>query len=151
MNRFALLVGVSNYVCDGLEYLRTSHNDVDAIEALLTDSKWKRSNIEKLLDGTYNQVREKLIEMAGLAKPGDLMLLYFSGHGLRGDGIARNSRLYLACSDTRVDKSLLDLTAISFERVARVFCCNTQLVCILDCCYAGLAKDSKGGGRCSIN
>ena len=66
--------------------------------------------------------------------PEDLLLLYFSGHGLRSP---RDGRLHLAVKDTR--RNLLMSTSLPAPFVTELLddsACTRQLL-ILDCCYSG--------------
>ncbi len=66
-------------------------------------------------------------------QPGDLIVFYYSGHGVR-DG---ESFYLLTCNS---QDSLLDSTAVSAEQLARWMtkqCKAAQILVILDTCYAG--------------
>ncbi|MGC2570991.1 MAG: tetratricopeptide repeat protein [Candidatus Nitrosopolaris sp.] len=72
--------------------------------------------------------------------PDDTLLFYYSGHGVPGD----DGNIYLASSDTDPDKPYR--RGFSFEelRMRMQNTIPTKVVVILDCCYSGSAKISKG-------
>jgi hypothetical protein len=72
--------------------------------------------------------------------PDDTLLFYYSGHGVPDvDG-----DMYLASSDTDPDKPYR--RGFSFEELTKMIqkSISTSVVVILDCCYSGSAKVSKG-------
>jgi hypothetical protein len=72
--------------------------------------------------------------------PDDTLLFYYSGHGVPDvDG-----DIYLASSDTDPDKPYR--RGFSFEELRKMIqkSISTRIVVILDCCYSGSAKVSKG-------
>jgi uncharacterized caspase-like protein len=71
--------------------------------------------------------------------PDDTLLFYYSGHGVPGD----DEDIYLASSDTDPDKPY---RRGFFEELRKRMenTIATRVVVILDCCYSGSAKISKG-------
>ena len=70
----------------------------------------------------------------------DTLLFYYSDHGVSDvDG-----DIYLASSDTDPDKPYR--RGFSFEELRKMIqkSISTRVVVILDCCYSGSAKVSKG-------
>jgi WD40 repeat protein/uncharacterized caspase-like protein len=77
-------------------------------------------------------------------KPDDLLLLYFSGHGV----LDERGRLFLAVKDT--DYKLLTATAIpaGFLTDEMDRCRSRRQILILDCCHSGaFARGAKGDTR----
>ena len=72
--------------------------------------------------------------------PDDTLLFYYSGHGVPGD----DGNIYIASSDTDPDKPYR--RSFSFEELRKRMenTIPTRVVVILDCCYSGSAKISKG-------
>jgi uncharacterized caspase-like protein len=99
MAKVALLVGVSEYE-PGLNPLPGAVKDVDAVQEVLLHPEiggFAESDIV-LLKNPERQNMEMAIEtlFSGRQKD-DLVLLYFSGHGIKDD----RGRLYLATRTTR--------------------------------------------------
>ncbi len=83
----------------------------------------------------HYEVIEQLTIALKKATKDDLVLLYYSGHGLPNN----KNDLYLSTINTSAE--LLEATAIPFEQIYRLintFYCK-KIVIILDCCYSGAA------------
>jgi ubiquinone/menaquinone biosynthesis C-methylase UbiE len=130
----AVLVGNSTF--QALPPLRCPKADVEAMSQVLKDEEicWF-SPVHTLLDAPHNEIFTRINEVLRDADKEDLVLIYYSGHGL----LDSRGRLYLAANNT--DPSLLHATAVS---VSGIRDCLSQSRCqrfvlILDCCYAGAA------------
>ena len=130
----AILVGNSKFA--SLPTLRCPGADVEAMKQVLSDENicWF-SPVYALLDAPHNEIFTRINEVLRDADKEDLVLIYYSGHGL----LDNRGRLYLAANNT--DPSLLHATAVS---VSAIRDCLSQSRCqrfvlILDCCYAGAA------------
>ena len=130
----AILVGNSKFA--SLPALRCPGEDVEAMKQVLTDENicWF-SPVYALVDAPHNEIFTRINEVLRDADKEDLVLIYYSGHGL----LDNRGHLYLAANNT--DPSLLHATAVS---VSAIRDCLSQSRCqrfvlILDCCYAGAA------------
>lgn len=83
--QYALLVGVSHYAAGAGQFdLEGPRYDVPALKAVLTGRYgFLPQNIVELADGkaTRTNILAALDKQVSAAKPGDLILFYFSGHG----------------------------------------------------------------------
>jgi len=72
--------------------------------------------------------------------PNDTVLFYFSGHGVPGD----DGEHYLSTSE--IDPDIPRRRGLSFDELMKIRGdCNSKTVfTILDCCYSGVDKPSKG-------
>ncbi len=134
MRRTAILIGVNQYV--ELENLRSPHEDVRELGRVLRDNG-HYDRVEVLVDPSRTQAMEVLEGVLETAKPKDLILVSFSGHGVKD----KRGRLYLAFSDTR--RKRLETSAISAEVLKRMLE-GTRMrskVLLLDCCYGGAFAD----------
>jgi hypothetical protein len=74
----------------------------------------------------------------------DLLLLYFSGHGILDQG----ARLYFATTDTRVDRPRSTAIPAAFVNDLMSECRSRRQVLVLDCCNSGsFARGVKAGGK----
>ncbi len=136
----AILIGNSTFPEDpsALPQLRCPQADVEAIQTVLSDeSRCWFNPIHTLLDAAHNEIFMRINEVLRDAEKEDLILVYYSGHGL----LDAHGKLYLAANNTK--PSLLLSTAVS---VAAIRDCLRQSSCqrfvlILDCCYAGAMHD----------
>ncbi|WP_308189112.1 caspase, EACC1-associated type [Nostoc mirabile] len=139
MAKVALLVGVSEYE-PGLNPLPSAVRDVEAVyEVLLhTEMGGFAASDVTLLKNPERQVVEIAIEtlFSGRDKD-DLLLLYFSGHGIKDD----RGRLYLATRNTSKTQQgeLIRSTSVSanfiHDRMSESR--SRRQVVILDSCFSG--------------
>ncbi|MEU0487716.1 AAA domain-containing protein [Nocardiopsis sp. NPDC006139] len=134
MKRTAILIGVNCY--EELDDLRSPHADVLSLERVLR-ANGHYDRIQTLLDPVRNEAMEVLEAALAEAGPRDLLLISFSGHGLKD----KRGRLHLALRDTR--RKRLETTAISSEVLKRLLEDSRMRsrVLLLDCCYGGAFAD----------
>src|SRR2546423_775876 len=94
--QYALLVGVKNYDGDQLRSLKYTENDVNDLAGVLKDAGYKRvvvmtqaeaaAQSDKALLPTAANVRKQLAALLEERKPGDTVLIAFSGHGVQFRG-----------------------------------------------------------------
>ncbi|MEH2178539.1 caspase, EACC1-associated type [Nostoc sp.] len=139
MVKVALLIGVSEYE-PGLNPLPSAVRDVEAVYEVLLHTEmggFAASDI-KLLKNPERQVVEMAIEtLFSNRHKDDLLLLYFSGHGIKDD----RGRLYLATRNTSKTQQgeLIRSTSVSanfiHERMSESR--SRRQVVILDSCFSG--------------
>lgn len=140
--RYALVIGNSRYDDPKLSQLRTPEADTrELAKVLRTKSIGNFDEVISLLDQTEAKTRRAISAFLSNKKPDDLVLLYFSGHGVL-DG---RGNLFLASKDTEYDS--LNATAISssFLSYEMDICRSRKQILILDCCNSGaFARAAKG-------
>lgn len=140
--KFALVIGSSKYDDPKLAQLRTPEADTRELARVLrTKSIGNFDEVVSLLDQPEAKTRRAISAFLSDKKPDDLVLLYFSGHGVL-DG---RGNLFLASKDTEYDS--LNATAISssFLSYEMDSCRSRKQVLILDCCNSGaFARAAKG-------
>jgi uncharacterized caspase-like protein len=107
--RVALLVGCSDYQDPKFHQLPAPVQDVDALRRVLADPTIGDFAVEKLFNKPSTEVREQIESFFANRKPDDLLLLYFSCHGI----LDPRGRLYFIAADTK--KESLDATGISAQ------------------------------------
>ncbi|BAY88946.1 MULTISPECIES: caspase, EACC1-associated type [unclassified Tolypothrix] len=139
MAKLALLIGISEYQ-PGLNALPGAVQDVKAMQRVLQHSEmgdFADADIT-VLENPQRQVMEEAIEtlFSGREKD-DLVLLYFSGHGIKDEA----GRLYLATSQTRKNhkSGLIQTTATAASLIHGMMenSRSRRQVIILDCCFSG--------------
>jgi ABC-type phosphate transport system substrate-binding protein len=133
--KVALLVGVGHYGA-GLKSLQCPANGVTALKAVLeTPETGGFDEIIPLVDPDVVTMRTRLVEVFSGLKKEDLVLFYFTGHGIKdtmGD-------FYLTTSQTCLfpNKELNRGTAIeaSFVKAEIQRCYAQRKVVVLDCCF----------------
>ena len=139
MAKLALLIGVSEYE-PGLNPLPSAVRDVEAVcEVLLHPEMGEFAASDVLrLKNPERQAVEMAIEMLFSNRhKDDLLLLYFSGHGIKDD----RGRLYLATSNTSKTPQgeLIRSTSVSanFIHDRMIESRSRRQVVILDSCFSG--------------
>ena len=141
----AVLIGNSIFPksANRLPALQGPLADVESLRQVLSDESrcWFKP-IEVLRDAPHNEVLLRINETLRDAAQEDLVLVYYSGHGLLGN----DGQLHLATVDT--DPDLLPATslAISLIRNCLIHSRCQRFVLILDCCYAGAASTNFAQG-----
>ena len=140
--KYALIIGNNQYDDPKLAQLKTPAADSQALAKILDDQAiGSFDEVTPLINQTETQVRRAISAFLINKKPDDLVLLYFSGHGVLDD----RGRLYLALKDTQVD--LLKATSLPSSFVADEMdsCRSKRQILILDCCHSGaFARGTKG-------
>ncbi|MGW6199711.1 caspase, EACC1-associated type [Kribbella sp. NPDC055110] len=131
--RRALLVATYEYEDAGLRRLAAPERDVEALAEVLEDQAIAGFDVQVLMNRPTHEVGKAIADFFAAGERDDLMLLYFSGHGLKDD----NGRLYLAMQNTVRDS--LRFTALSAVLVGEAVSesRSRQTILILDCCYSG--------------
>jgi uncharacterized caspase-like protein len=138
----ALVVGISDYT--NLQQPDFCKNDGKEVYDVLTSLGYEISDKNKLIGKAMGtKIKDTIYDFFDdkTDNPDDTLLFYYSGHGVPGD----DGNIYLASSDTDPDKPYR--RGFSFEelRMRMQNTIPTRVVVILDCCYSGSAKISKGG------
>jgi tetratricopeptide (TPR) repeat protein len=147
MAKIALVIGVSDYE-PGLNPLPGAVRDVEAMRRVLQHREVGGFDEVKTLSNPKPQEMQEAIETLFSSRTkDDLVLLFFSGHGVKDD----NGKLYLATRATRktTQGELIRATAVpaSFVQDIMSNSRSKRQVVILDCCFSGafaegwLAKD----------
>jgi Caspase domain/Bacterial Ig domain len=140
--RKALVVSVSDYG-SSLQTLDFCENDGQDTYHLLKSLGYKIAGSHKLIGHvTYESMREAIMDFFTDAnnKAEDTLLFYYSGHGIPDvDG-----DIYLASSE--IDPDAPYRRGFSFNELTKMIqrSVSIRIVTVLDCCYSGAAKLSKG-------
>ena len=148
MGKFALLIACGNYRNSEFPILRSPVKDVEKMKAVLEDSsRGEFSSVEISIDPDRQSISEQIDELFSGRKKDDLLLLYFSGHGIKDE----RGKLYLASCDAEKN----DHGGLTKSRVVSATFVHDLMsgsrsgrqIIILDCCFSGafaeglLAKD----------
>ncbi|MBD2211117.1 caspase family protein [Nostoc linckia FACHB-104] len=139
MVKVALLIGVSEYE-PGLNPLPAAVKDVDAIQQVLVHPEiggFATADIEVLKNPQRQEMEEAIENLFTSRQRDDLLLLFFSGHGIKDD----TGRLYLATRSTRKnpkgDLIRSSAVAASFVHDSMSRSRSKRQVVILDSCFSG--------------
>ena len=139
--RWAVVVGVSEYTNPGIPSLKYADKDAEALANFLRrpegggyDSEHMRVLLNK--DATLANVRDALINFLNQAIDMDLVLIYFAGHG--APEATRPQNIYLLTSDS--DPTALGTTAFPMWDIQTVLAryINAKRVIVFsDACHSG--------------
>lgn len=146
--KFALIIGNTEYTDSGLAQLSAPGRDAEDFSRILQAKDiCAFDEVSLLLNQPEYLVRRAIDEFFDQKKPDDLLVLYFSGHGVRDE----LGSLYLAVKNTV--RNRLRSTAIKsdFIREAMDQSRSRRQVLIMDCCNSGaFAQGTKAATGMSI-
>jgi hypothetical protein len=144
----ALVIGVSDYNETTMNDLEFCRNDGERmLEILRTIGYDTSNNTDSNLIGhvKFDQLRNSIFDFFANPNNGanDTLIFYYSGHGIPDS----DGDVYLSTSE--IDPEEPYRFGFSFNDLTRRInsCVSTKIVVILDCCYSGAAKISKGIGK----
>ncbi|NCS44995.1 MAG: ABC transporter substrate-binding protein [Microcystis aeruginosa BS11-05] len=137
MAKFALLIGVSEY-SEGLRPIYSAILDVEAMRRVLEHPDMGAFDQVTVLPNPDKGSMEKAVEdLFANRQRDDLVLLYFSGHGLK----AQNARFFLSTRDTGCDQygDFRRATALAASKLQEYITDSRsqRQIIILDCCFSG--------------
>ncbi|MFN8598776.1 MAG: caspase family protein [Anaerolineae bacterium] len=135
MNRkLALIIGNSHYQDPNLAKLIAPSEDVnDLADVLRNLDIGGFDGVNTLVDESDATIRLSIEDFFADKKPDDLLVLYFSGHGVRDE----QGRLYLAAPNTRANRLRATAIATDFITGEMDRSRSKRQVLILDCCHSG--------------
>jgi tetratricopeptide (TPR) repeat protein len=131
--REALIVASAQYTDPLLRQLQAPQADAAGLIEVLSNQEIGGFQTKALIDRPSYEIAAAIEEFFLDRQPDDLLLLYFSGHGIKDvDG-----RLYFATINTK--RSLLLATSVPASMVndAMLRSRSRREVLILDCCHSG--------------
>jgi len=138
MAKVALLIGVSEYE-PGLNALPAAVQDVEAMRRVLRNSEmggFADEDIKVLKNPEPQKVRNAIYNLFANRKRDDLVLFYFSGHGIKDE----RGKLYLSTRATRKQNGKLvkpsSIPASVLHESINDSRSQRQVI-ILDCCFSG--------------
>ena len=132
--KIALIIGNNEYQDANLAKLVTPQEDVnDLAEVLRASDIGGFDHVTTLINESDANVRLSIEDFFTDKKPDDLLVMYFSGHGVRDE----EGKLYLAVNNTRPNRLLA--TAVPAEFITSLMdrSRSRRQVLILDCCHSG--------------
>ncbi len=131
--RAALLITTDTYVDAAFKQLDAPIHDASALARVLEDEEIGAYQVSMLMNRPSHEVRVRINKFFSSASRDDVVLLYFSGHGVKDE----TGRLHFVTTDTT--RALVASTAVSAQFVRDLIDHSAvrRVVVWLDCCYAG--------------
>ncbi|MBP7694111.1 MAG: SUMF1/EgtB/PvdO family nonheme iron enzyme [Anaerolineales bacterium] len=141
-NRHALLIGNTTYDDEALQKLKAPAADVRALAELLMAPDIGGYAVTTLLDEPAYVAQRAIGAFLARRRPDDLVLLYFTGHGV----LDPQGRLWLALKDT--ERELPTATGIGAAWLKDQMDGSRarQQLLLLDCCHSGAFSAGEKGG-----
>jgi formylglycine-generating enzyme required for sulfatase activity len=140
MKRLALLVGTSEYPeCEKLSPLHGSLLDVDAMQrVLLANGEFATEDVVVLKNASRQAIEDAIHNLfnASDRKKDDLVLFYFSGHGI----VDEANKLFLGTPSTRKEGTKIvkpTTVAAAYLQDAMNDSKSQHQVLIFNCCFSG--------------
>ena len=134
MGRYALLIAAGEYEDQTLARLRAPGQDVDRLATILEAPEVGGfTSVTVLQDTADYQLRMAIEEMLTERLRDDLVLVYFSCHGI----VDVQHRLYFATTNTQHTRPAGTAVSRTFVNEQLEACVASAKVLILDCCYSG--------------
>jgi hypothetical protein len=136
MVRVALLIGVSNYATEGFTTLPSSYRDINGLKQILESDLCEFDDVQTLPSPSSQEMQEAIESVFCDRKRDDLILLYFSGHGIKDE----RGKLYLTATNTRKGtQGVIRSTAVPASFVHEIMedCRSKYQIILLDCCFSG--------------
>ncbi|MEZ4869691.1 MAG: caspase family protein [Caldilineaceae bacterium] len=141
-HKFALLICNNEYSDETLTRLIAPNEDANALASVLKDSQiGKFDNVDVVSNKSSQLILEAIADFYAQKNRDDLLLLYFTGHGVLDTG----GHLYLAASNTK--RNILRATGVPARFITEEMdnCRSRRQLLILDCCHSGaFSRGSKG-------
>lgn len=142
--KWALMVGVNDYVAPNIPDLRGCENDVKLMQMVLTQKfGFPEKNIRTILsrDATKKRILEEFDNwLVKQAKPGDVVVFHFSGHGSQApdDNGDEEDRLdeTLCPTNIRTSAAFDDIRDDEFGKAIDKLKAGSVTI-IMDCCHSG--------------
>lgn len=132
--KYALVIGNTEYTDPGLAQLTAPSKDVENFAQVLRSKEiCNFDDVRVFVNEPSSSVITEIDEFFDQKKPDDLLVLYFSGHGIKDE----NGSLYLGFKNT--NRSRLRSSAIKSDYIREAMdqSRSRRQVLILDCCNSG--------------
>ena len=131
--RKALIIANDTYEQEALRDLLAPAADAEALGRVLGDPQIGDFAVQVVHNESAHVIQAQIEEVFSESRPDDVLLLHFSGHGLKSE----SGELFFAAANTRPNR--LGSTAVSADFVQRQMRTSRSrsVVLLLDCCYGG--------------
>ena len=131
--RHALIVAASKYRDTRLPPLGAPGQDARRLREVLRNADIGGFEVQLALNSGVQKLRLTLEAFFSKRARDDLLLVHFSGHGLKDD----EGQLYLAAADTQVDYLRASALDTEWLRQLMTDCRSEKIAVFLDCCFGG--------------
>lgn len=141
MGSYALLIGITRFGDPDLGALRAPESDVEALRDVLADPNRAGFSVDVSINESLLIIRDKISHLLRARHPSDMVLLYYSGHGIVG----RGNSLYLATEESLLADPWARSLPASELQAKLVDSRAGKVVVVLDCCHSGVFTEGHKG------
>ncbi|PJE94773.1 caspase-related protein [Streptomyces carminius] len=138
--RSALVVANDDYRDEGLRGLLSPSEDAVALAGVLGDPRIGGFDVRVVRNEPSHSISMHIEDFFADRKPGDSLILHFSGHGLKN----ASGDLFFAAPNTAPQRLASTAVAADFVRRCMAACRARSIVLFLDCCYGGAFSQGMG-------
>lgn len=131
--RKAMIIANGEYEQDALSNLLAPGADAEALQRVLGDPRIGGFTVQVVRNEPAHVIEEQIEDLFAESRPDDLVLLHFSGHGLKSESGA----LFFAASNTRPNRLRSTAVPADFVQQCMQDSRSRSVVLLLDCCYGG--------------
>jgi Caspase domain/WD domain, G-beta repeat len=131
--RAALIVASETYEDPQFRQLRAPVRDAESLGRVLQDPAIGGFQVHPLVNGPWHVVREEIEGFFADSRREDLLLLYFSCHGVKDP----SGQLYFTTSNTKFRRLAATGISSSFVNEQMNRSRSRRIILLLDCCYSG--------------
>jgi len=131
--RSALIVAAYDFQDEKFRELRAPAHDAEALAEVLGDGAIGGFDVRTLINEPGSLVAQELEAFCSDRTPDDLLLIYFSCHGIKD----ASGRLYFAMANTRFDRLRSTGVSATFVSEQMEYSRSRRMALLLDCCYSG--------------
>jgi hypothetical protein len=131
--RKALIIANDTYEQEALQDLLAPAADAEALGRVLSDPQIGDFAVQIVYNEPAHVIQAQIDEMFSESRPDDVLLLHFSGHGLKSE----SGELFFAASNTRPNRLVSTAVSADFVQGCMRTSRSRSVVLLLDCCYGG--------------
>jgi hypothetical protein len=131
--RSALLLAAFEFEDEKFRQLRAPSHDAEALATVLGDDAIGGFDVKTLINQPWDLVNQEIEAFCSDRTPDDLLLLYFSCHGIKD----ATGRLYFAMANTKFDRLRSTGVSATFVSEQMEYSRSRRIALLLDCCYSG--------------
>lgn len=131
--RFALIIANDEYNDESLRELEAPQLDANALAKILGDPETCNFYVQILINRRAHRVNQVIEAFFDDRQRDDLLLLYFSGHGIKDE----DGKLYFATPNTKRNRLMSTAVSASFVNDLMRRTRSRSQVLLLDCCFSG--------------
>ncbi|HEY3625621.1 MAG TPA: caspase family protein [Terracidiphilus sp.] len=146
MLRSALIIANWEYQDPLLRGLVSPSRDAESLAGVLGDPAIGNFEVSVLANQPSYRISEETEAFFGDRERDDLLLLYFSGHGVTDD----DGQLYYAAPNTLHKRLRSTAVAASWVNDIMNQCRSRRQVLVLDCCHSGAVARTKAAGVVNV-